>query len=220
MRPPSELNGIDINTDDIIRLVADKPTPRTGRRPGATRTREAILAAAERQFGARGFDGTTIRSVADEAGVDPALVIQFFGSKDRLFGSSVRWPFDPADEIPAVIGDDPAGVGARLVALFVRTWDTDGGRNPIVALLRAATVREEAGRQLREFLERELLGPILGALDADQPSLRASLVAGQLLGLGAARYVLRFEPLASLPPDRVVALASPALQAALTAPLP
>ncbi len=193
---------------------------RTGRRPGVTRTREAIVAAAERQFGERGFDGTTIRSVADEAGVDPALVIQFFGSKDRLFGASVRWPFEPADEIPAVIGDDPAGVGERLVALFVRTWDSDGGRNPIVALLRAATVREEAGRQLREFLERELLGPILSALGVDQPALRASLVAGQLLGLGASRYVLRFEPLASLPPERVVQLASPAVQAALTSPLP
>ena len=102
----------------------------------------------------------------------------------------------------------------------MRTWDSDGGRNPIVALLRAATVREEAGRQLREFLERELLGPILSALGVDQPALRASLVAWQLLGLGASRYVLRFEPLASLPPERVVQLASPAVQAALTSPLP
>jgi AcrR family transcriptional regulator len=193
---------------------------RTGRRPGATRTKEAIAAAARRQFGDRGYAGTTVRSVAGEAGVDPALVMQFFGSKDGLFTASVRWPFDPATEVPSVIGDDPATVGRRLVALFVRTWDADSGRNPIVALLRAATLREPAERQLREFLERELLTPIVSALDSDEPALRTGVVASHLVGLGVARYILRFEPLASMAPARVVDLMSPAVQAALTGPLP
>jgi AcrR family transcriptional regulator len=193
---------------------------RTGRRPGETRTRDAITAAAGRQFGERGFADTTIRSVAEEAGVDPALVIQFFGSKDGLFVASVRWPFDPAAELPAVIGDDPEGVGARVVGLFVRTWDEERGRNPIVALLRTATVREPAERQLREFLERELMRPVVTALGSDRPELRMSLVATHLLGLGIARYILRFEPLASMAPDDVVRLLAPSVQAALTGPLP
>lgn len=193
---------------------------RTGRRPGGTQTKAAIRAAARRQFGERGYSDTTIRSVADEAGVDPALVMQFFGSKDRLFAASVQWPFDPAAEVPNVVGDDPSAVGRRLVALFVRTWDADSGRNPIVTLLRAATLREPAERQLREFLERELLIPIVSALECDQRALRANLVATHLLGLGVARYILRFEPLASMAPAQVVDLMSPAVQRALAEPLP
>ena len=189
---------------------------RTGRRPGDTRTREAVAAAARRQFGERGYDETTIRSIAEEAGVDPALVLQFFGSKDRLFTASIDWPFDPAAEVAAVLAGDPGDIGRRLVALFVKTWDTDRGRNPIVAQLRAATTRAPAERQLREFLERELLTPLVRALGGDQPAVRANLVAVQLLGLGMARYVLRFEPLASLPPTDVVDLIGPAVQAALT----
>jgi AcrR family transcriptional regulator len=193
---------------------------RTGRRPGATRTKEAILSAARRQFGERGYSDTTIRSVASQAGVDPALVMQFFGSKDALFSASVRWPFEPATEVPTVIGDDPCTVGRRLVALFVKTWDADTGRNPIVALLRAATLRETAERQLREFLERELLMPIVSSLGGDQPAVRVNLVAAHLIGLGVARYIVRFEPLASMAPASVVDLVSPAVQAALTGTLP
>jgi AcrR family transcriptional regulator len=189
---------------------------RTGRRPGSTGTREAIRAAAARQFGLRGFDGTTIRSVAEEAGVDPALVIQFFGSKDQLLTASIEWPFDPAVEVAAITRDGPAEVPERLVALFVRTWDAERGRNPIVALLRAATVREPAGRQLREFLEHQLMGPIVASLDVDRAPLRAGLVAAQLIGMGVARYVLRFEPLASMPADEVVHVMTPAVRAALT----
>ena len=193
---------------------------RTGRRPGATRTKEAIAAAARRQFGERGYGDTTIRSIAEEAGVDPALVLQFFGSKDRLFTASIDWPFDPAKEVAAVLDDDPADIGRRVVALFLKTWDAGSGRNPIVAQLRAATMLEPAERQLREFLERELLMPLVSALGHDQPALRANLVAAQLVGLGVVRHILRFEPLASLPPDRVADLIAPGVQAALSGPLP
>jgi AcrR family transcriptional regulator len=192
---------------------------RTGRRPGETRTKDAITAAARRQFGERGYEDTTIRSIANEAEVDPALVLQFFGSKDGLFTASIEWPFDPATEIPAVLDGDPADVGRRLVALFLKTWDADSGRNPIVAQLRAAMTREPAERQLRELLEREVLGPLVSALGSDQPALRANLVAAQLVGLGVVRHIVRFEPLASMPPAEVVDLIGPAVQAALAAPL-
>jgi AcrR family transcriptional regulator len=193
---------------------------RTGRRPGETRTREAIAVAARRQFGERGYSETTIRSIADAAGVDPALVLQFFGSKDALFTASIDWPFDPATEVAAVLGNDPSTVGRRLVRLFVKTWDADSGRNPIVAQLRAAMTREPAERQLREFLDREILTPLVSGLGSDQPATRTNLVAAQLVGLGVVRYVLRFEPLASLPPARVVDLIGPGVQAALSGPLP
>ncbi len=197
------------------------PTPtRTGRRPGDGRTRRAILDAARAQFGDRGYAETTIRSIADEAHVDPALVMHFFGSKDRLFVACVEWPFDPAHEIPVVIGDGPEGAGARLTALFLRTWDERAGRNTIVALLRAAMTQEPAKRELREFLEAEILMPLLAGLDSDQAGVRANLVASQLIGLGVVRHVLEFEPLASMRAADVIDTVAPGIQAALTDPLP
>jgi AcrR family transcriptional regulator len=193
---------------------------RTGRRPSGSGTREAILAAARRQFGQRGYADTTIRSVAEEAGVDPGLVMHFFGSKDQLFSASVRWPFDPATEVAAVVEHGPAEAGERMVSLFVKTWDSRRGRNPIVALLRTAAHQQSAERQLRDFLTHQLLMPLVGALGCDQPEIRANLVAAHLLGLGVARYILRLEPIASMPREAVIALVAPAVQAALTGPLP
>jgi Tetracyclin repressor-like, C-terminal domain len=142
--------------------------------------------------------------------------MHFFGSRTELFVAAVQWPFDPAAEIPKVIGDGPEGAGRRLVELFVRTWDAEDKRNTIVALLRAAMNQEPAARQLRDFVALELLAPLLAALGVDRIDLRANLLATQLLGLGITRYVLAFEPIASLDPEAVVDLVAPSVQSSLT----
>jgi AcrR family transcriptional regulator len=202
-------------------MATKRTEPRkTGRRPGDSGSKDAITAAARQMFGAQGYDATTIRAVAEEAGVDPSLVLYFFKSKDQLFAACVQWPFDPAVELPTVIAAGAAGAGPRLVALFLTTWDAEDGRNPIVALLRAAMSQETAERQLRTFLETQILGPLVTGLATDQPELRASLVASQLIGLGIARHVLKFEPLASLDAEQVVALVGPQVERTLIGPLP
>jgi AcrR family transcriptional regulator len=193
---------------------------RGGRRPGDARTRAAILTAARGRFGAAGYEATTVRGVAADAGVDPALVLYFFGSKDGLFAACAQWPFDPAVELPAVLGDRRSGVGERLVALMLRTWDEAEGRNLVIAQLRAAMSHQTAAAQLRTFLETEILGPLTTALRCDRPELRASLVAAQLVGLGLTRHVLALEPLASMPHDEVTRLVGPQVQRSLTHRLP
>jgi AcrR family transcriptional regulator len=201
--------------------VPENPAKKkTGRRPGGGGSKDAITEAARQRFGRLGYDKTTIRGVADDAGVDPALVVYFFGSKDELFAASIRWPFDPARELPAVIAGGKTDAGARLVRLFLATWDAEEGRNTIVALLRAAMSQKGAERELRTFLETQILGPLVTGLGCDEPELRAGLVASQLLGLGITRHVLELEPLASLDPDRVVELVGPSVQRSLTDPLP
>src|SRR6201996_7943676 len=157
---------------------------KAGRRPGETDTRAAILEAAAAQFGSRGFDAATIRSIAAEADVDPALVMHFFGSKTELFVAAIDWPFDPAEEVPRVVGTDAGGAGRRRPELCSSTGDAAEKRNPTVALLRAAMNQGAAARQLREFIELEILAPLLAALGSDKLELRANLVASQLLGLG------------------------------------
>jgi AcrR family transcriptional regulator len=198
----------------------EDPARRGGRRPGDARTKAAITAAARRQFAAAGYEATTIRGVATEAGVDPALVLYFFGSKDGLFVAVVKWPFDPAVVLPEVIGDRRGGVGTRLVRLMLDTWDAEEGRNVMVSLLRAAMSHEAAAGRLRAFMESEILRPLTTALRCDQPELRASLVAAQLIGLGIARHVLALQPLASMEREAAVALVGPQVQRSLTHRLP
>jgi AcrR family transcriptional regulator len=200
--------------------VVERSSSKTGRRPGDSGSKAAIAEAARRRFGRFGYDGTTIRAVAEEARVDPALVVYFFGSKEQLFAACIEWPFDPSTELPAVIAAGPQGAGHRLVELLLRTWDAEEGRNTMVALLRAAMSHEAAERQLRTFLETQILEPLVTELASDQPDLRGSLVAAQLLGLATARHVLKLRPLASLAPEQVVELVGPSVQRLLSAALP
>lgn len=193
---------------------------RTGRRRGNGDTKEAIRAAARRQFAEKGYEATTIRGVAAEAGVDPALVMHFFGSKDGLFGACIEWPFDPDAALPSLVAGRRSEVGERLVRVFVTTWDDEAGRNPIVTLLGTAMSQESAQRLFRDFLTNRLFGPLAEALDLDHSELRINLAISQLVGLGIARYVLRFEPLASLDSETVIALIAPAVQKHLTGRLP
>jgi AcrR family transcriptional regulator len=194
-------------------------TPRTGRRPGASSTRERILEAARRLFAEHGYDGATMRAIAADAGVDAALIVHFFGNKAALLGEAIEWPFDPDVEIPKLFVDGRRHVGTHMVELFVRTWDEEGGRNPILTLLRAAMTEPQAAEMMREFLRLRLFGPVLERLGADEPALRANLIASQLAGLGTVRYVLRFEPIASADPADLVAWVAPTMQRYLTGKL-
>jgi AcrR family transcriptional regulator len=194
-------------------------TPRTGRRPGTSSTRDEILEAARRQFAEHGYAGATMRGIATDAGVDAALVVHFFGSKAGLLAEAVQWPFEPETEMPKLLADGRRHVGRNLVRLFVSTWDREGGRNPILTLLRAATSEPQAAAMLREFVSKRLFVTLLDRLGSDRPDLRGDLVASQLVGLGITRYVLGLEPLASAPAEDVVAWAGPTVQRYLTGKL-
>jgi len=190
-----------------------------GRRPGETRTREAILAAARRQFSASGYDGTTIRAVAAEAEVDPALVHHYFAGKGGLFTASIESPVNPADVVARVIDGPREDLGERLVRSLLELWE-DETPAPILAMLRSAAGPEEAVTMLREFISREVVGRIARGIDADHAELRATLCGSQVVGLAMVRYVVRVEPLASAGREQVVAWIGPTIQRYLTGPPP
>jgi AcrR family transcriptional regulator len=183
-----------------------------GRRRGETRTREAILASARRLFAERGYDRTSLRAIAADAGVDPALVAHFFGSKQRLFVEVV-------EPLPRILAGDPAAVGTRLAELIVGLLETPEARARITGVVRAAASEPEAARMVRELLMREVWAPAAAALGADDAELRMNLVGSQIVGLVMARYVVGAEPLASLPAEELVAAIGPTLQRYLTGPL-
>ncbi len=195
---------------------------RPGRPSGSPPNREAILVAAREQFAERGFDNATIRGIAAGAGVDPALVHHYYGSKADLFAAALDLPVRPREVFADVLAGDPAHLGERLVRRFLDAWSADaaGMGGTIVGLLRSATTHEDSASMVREFLAHEVLGPIAESLDVPQPRLRAALVASQVIGLALARFVIRVQPVASANPETLVACYGPTLQRYLTGPLP
>jgi AcrR family transcriptional regulator len=193
--------------------------PRTGRPAGGTRNREAILSAAARRFAELGYDRTSMRAIAAEAGVDQALIAHYFGSKHRLFVAAVEFPLDPDKLLPEVLAGDRDTIGERLAQVQLSLLEDPDARRRLTGLVRAASSEPDAARMLREFLMREVIGPVAEALGADEPELRVSLVGSQVIGLMMARYIAEVEPLASLPAERLVKLVGPTLQRYLTQPL-
>jgi AcrR family transcriptional regulator len=189
---------------------------RTGRRPGVSGTREAILDAARRAFAEHGYQHATIRGVADLAGVDPALVHHYFGTKQALFVAAVQLPVNPVSQLMAVLAEDPGQAGERLVELFLSIWDHAADQSPLLALVRSAVGDEPAAAMLREFITEEVLGQIAHRLGSPDAQLRATLVGSQIIGLAMARYIVKVEPLASAPAAQVVAAIGPTLQRYLT----
>jgi AcrR family transcriptional regulator len=201
------------------RILYVRTNRRTGRRPGVSGTRTAILDAARRQFGGLGFDRTTVRSIAAEAEVDPALVTHFFGSKQRLFLAAMDLPFEPEVAVPGILAGDRAAIGRRFAELVVSTLEDPAGRNVLTGIVRSAASEPEAARVVRELIGERVVGVLARELGASDAPLRASLAGSQVVGVVMARYVVGVEPLASLPADRLVELLAPTLQRYLVGPL-
>ncbi|MFP5072904.1 TetR family transcriptional regulator [Pseudonocardia nantongensis] len=194
----------------------DPPRRRRGRRAGGADTRAGLLAAARAEFAERGFDGATVRRIAERAGVDPAMVNHWFGGKEALFTATLDIPLDPAVIRNEVLPGDPDEIGRRIVRRFLRIWDTAGNGGAMAVLLRSVTTHDVAARMLREFVTRALLRPVVERVAPDRHSERGAMVASQLIGLAMIRYVLRLEPLASAPEDEVVEAIAPTVQRYLT----
>jgi AcrR family transcriptional regulator len=189
---------------------------RSGRRPGNSGTREAILAAARRQFAAQGYDRTTMRGVAAEAGVDQALVAHFFGGKQGLFVEVIRLPFSPADLLPRLLEGDRETLGERIAGFMAAVLDDPEGRARVTSVVRAAASEPEVARMLREFMFDELWTPIADALGVEDAQLRVTLAASQIVGLIMARHVIEAEPLVSMTGEELAEHIAPTLQRYLT----
>lgn len=187
-----------------------------GRRPGQSGTREAILAAAQRQFSELGYDRTSIRQVAIEAGVDPGLVRHFHHSKQELFVAVVELPIDPATALPHLLAGDPSTMGVRLANFLLDVIVGDPASSAMISMVRAAASEPAAARMVRELVTARVLAPLAQAIGADHPALRASLLGSQIVGLTFARYIVGVEPLASLTNAEAARVIAPVFQHYLT----
>jgi AcrR family transcriptional regulator len=190
-----------------------------GRRPGAPDTRAEVLAAARASFAEKGFRGTTIRAVAASAGVDPALVHHYFGSKDDLFLAALEMPVDPRELLAPVVAQGPDGAGERLLRTFLSVWDDPDIQVRLLAVVRSV-LSEEGAALLKDGFIPVVVGPVLAELVADRPDVRIPLVSSQIVGLIVTRYLLALPPIAEMPSEDVVARMGPVLQHYLTGDLP
>lgn len=188
----------------------------TGRRPGESGTREAIVEAATAAFAELGYDRATIRGIAATAAVDPALVLHYFGSKEGLFEAALELPVRPADVFARGAAAGPDQLGATVVRTFLEAWEPPETRIRLMAMLRSAMTNETAMGMIRDLLVREVFGPITQTLGVPDAQLRATLVGSQFVGLAIMRFVGRLEPLASASIDELVAAVGPTVQRYLT----
>lgn len=210
---------------------------RGGRRAGDSGTREAILDAARRQFADRGYDGATIRGIAADAAVDPALVHHFYGTKERLFAAAMRLPLVPSEVLTAAFAEvaagqagggdrEGSGPGESLVRMALTVWERTEVRGVFLGLLRSALTSEQAADLFRGFITDAILGPVAAvarrgnpAVTEDEAAYRAGAVATQMLGLALSRYVIKLEPIASAGHAELAATIGPTLDRYLTGPI-
>jgi AcrR family transcriptional regulator len=194
---------------------------RSGRRPGNQDTKSSILEAARKTFAEKGFDSASIRAIAGDAGVDPALVHHYFGTKEKLFLAAMNSPINPGELIPQALAGPREQAGERLVRTALGVWDSPAG-TAALAMFRSAMSNEWTARLLREFVVTQILRRAVSEVIVDQAEapMRSSLVASQIAGVIMIRYVLKVEPLASADPEAIVAAVGPNVQRYLVDPLP
>jgi AcrR family transcriptional regulator len=185
---------------------------RTGRRPGTPDTRDQILAVARRRFATSGYDATSLRGIAADAKVDPALLIHYFGTKEGLFTAATGLPTGLSELFAGQRSPALRDFAESLVGSYLRFVDSDQSRNAILALVRSAVSHEKAAAMLREFLAAELLPVIASRTGHQNAPLRASLVAAQLMGVAMLRHVVRLDPVARASQDEIVALVAPVIE--------
>jgi AcrR family transcriptional regulator len=184
----------------------------TARRSDATRS--AIIEAARERFAADGYERATIRAIARDAGIDPSMVMRYYGNKEGLFAAATAIEL----EIPELSGMPARHIGAALVEHFLDRWERD---DVLTGLLRAGVTNAAGTERMREIFAEQLVTIAQGTcpVPAEAPG-RAALVASQILGMALARYVLRLAPAAEMPREEVVAWLGPTIQRYLTAETP
>ncbi|GAA4199317.1 TetR family transcriptional regulator [Streptosporangium oxazolinicum] len=198
-------------------MTEPNPSSRPGRWRSGAESRQRILEAARVLFREHGYGGTTMRAVAAEAGVDPAMVFYFFGTKQGLFGAALKVPEHVPSAIESVFTGGLDDIGARMVRTLVENLDKSD-RTPLVTLTRSALTHDDSETLLRQYIDREITARLVTMLGTPDAAVRVAMLNVQILGLAVARYIVRIEPVASASVDDLVTWFGPIVQHGLTGP--
>lgn len=193
----------------------DSGKRRVGRRAGRSATREEILNAARPMFAERGFAGTSIRAIAREAKVDPALVMHYFGDKEGLFRSALELPVNPREILSKVIEGDREKLPERIITTFLAVWEGPVTGEAMQAIVRRVFGEPDSFNLVRDFMGEliiESLSPALKDVPEDEARTRISLVVSQMLGFVLGRYVVGLDSLQRMTQEEIVTYLEPTLR--------
>jgi AcrR family transcriptional regulator len=178
------------------------------------------LESARNLFARNGIDKSSIRAIAKDAGVDPALVHHYFGTKTQLFAAAIHIPIDPMDVIGPLRQVPVERIGYVLPSLLLPLWDSEMGKG-FIATLRSILAGGEVSL-IRSFLQEVIAVEVGNRVDNPPGSgrIRVQFVASQLVGVVMARYILELDPFKSLPVEQIAETIAPNLQRYLTGELP
>ncbi|ARF59564.1 TetR family transcriptional regulator [Streptomyces gilvosporeus] len=211
-QPPSPAPDLDLDELPVAATAPDAGTHPRPRRSDATRA--AILAAARDRFAADGYERATIRAIARDAGIDPSMVMRYYGNKEGLFAaaSEIELHFPDLTQVP------PDEIGGRLVRHFIERWEGD---ETLTGMMRVG-VTNAAGAERMRGIFADQIRPVVEAVCPvpEEAATRAALIASQVLGMALCRYVLHMPPAVALTHDDLTAWLAPTVQRYLTAERP
>ncbi|MDQ6895782.1 MAG: TetR family transcriptional regulator [Actinomycetota bacterium] len=202
-------------------MTPDRPpaAARRGRRPASEDTRSLIVEAARAEFADKGYDGTALRAVARNAGVDAALIHHYFDGKADLFAQAVVLTrVDPRIVIAGVLDGPLETLGDRIVRTFLAVWDDPDNGERLVAMLRAAQTNEDVAAVMRRVLVQDIVGQVTRRTGVSDAHLRGGMAATQLVGMATSRYLLRLSPVVDASHDDLARWIGPTLQRYLVDP--
>jgi AcrR family transcriptional regulator len=171
-----------------------------------------IERAARRSFAEQGWAGTSLRAIAREVGVDPALVHYYFSSKEELLDAVTTPPPEWIESVQTTTTAPMRERGEAIVRNVVWTWSQPELRDALTSILQTAAHEPRTREKLRTLISASLLPAVAARIESGERLLRASLIGSQVLGLVMLRYVWQIEPLASLSDDELVKLVAPTVQ--------
>jgi AcrR family transcriptional regulator len=180
---------------------------------------ERILAAARASFAELGYAGTTLRGVARQAGVDPALVNYYFKTKTGLLEAALIPPEEWITSLAAAAAVPVKERGAALVRMFVGAWEDPATAEYLRSVILTAAHEPVALQHLAANFARYILQAVSVHLDDADRLTRASLVSSQMVGLAMTRYVWKVGALAQMSSEDVVRYIGPTIQRYLTGKL-
>ncbi|SNB77337.1 transcriptional regulator, TetR family [Arboricoccus pini] len=163
-------------------------------------SRARILWQARRHFAEHGYEGATIRNIARDAGIDPSMVMRYYGSKEGLLAAAASFDL----RIPDLTKLPRDQIGMTIASHFVAKWEGSDHNDTMTVLLRASTTNEHARMRMHELFRTQVLAAFRPICPPDELMERAGFLCSQILGVAITRYVLKLPQITSLPVDRLL----------------
>jgi AcrR family transcriptional regulator len=150
----------------------------------------------------------SVRGIATQAQIDPAMVLRYFTNKETLFATVV----DLDLHLPDLRGVDVERRGEVLIRHFLELWEGEDKETALPILLRSAATHETAAARLREVYAQQLRAMVAAVAPDAEVARRAGLLSSHLLGVALTRYLLLLPDIVDRDPDGLVADLTPAVQ--------